>query len=337
MKKQRITLHDIATLAGVTKMTVSRYLRTPEKVKADTAARIASVIEEIGFEPDAENPQITSQAIPRIGVLIPSFNNQIFSELLAGIETVAEAEGYQTLVVSYDYSLQKEEEQIAALLAFNVKALILTDIAHSLRAEKYLQAAKIPIAEVMGVATRSNRINVGFDNIKAGSAAAGYLLDAGRKHIVYLGSMSDLRDQQRYQGYCATLEAAGLTPTHITPKRVSSIEMGAAMMQDALKSVPNLDGIFCTNDDLAIGVLRACQSANIDVPEQISIIGFHGLEIGQITTPRLASIKTPRYQMGKRATELLIQSIRGEGMVFQEIVETSLLPGDTLTRKKTSY
>ncbi|KYP94964.1 LacI family DNA-binding transcriptional regulator [Rosenbergiella epipactidis] len=329
MKKQRITLNDIAILAGVTKMTVSRFLRTPEKVKADTAERIASVIEEVGFEPDSDNPQITSQSIPRIGVLIPSFNNQIFSELLAGIEAVTEAQGYQTLVVTYDYSLQKEEEQIAALLAFNVKALILTDTAHSLRAEKYLHAAKVPIAEVMGIATQPERINVGFDNFRAGYEATQALIEAGRKHIAYFGSMSDLRDQQRYQGYCDALSAAGLATTHISPKKVSSIETGATMMQEALDSVPNLDAIFCTNDDLAIGVLRACQAANIDIPQRIAIVGFHGLEIGQITTPRLTSIKTPRYEVGKQATELLLQRVQGHETVSQVILETHFLIGDT--------
>ena len=168
MKAQRITLHDIAELAGVTKMTVSRYLRTPEKVKPETAERIASVIAEIGYQPDPDNPAMTSVAVPRIGVLIPSFHNQIFADLLAGIESVAAGHGYQTLVVNYDYDRQREEEQIAAVLAFNVKGLLLTESVHSLRADKYLNAAKIPIAEVMGLAENPGRINVGFDNFQAG-------------------------------------------------------------------------------------------------------------------------------------------------------------------------
>ncbi|MBT0724850.1 LacI family DNA-binding transcriptional regulator [Rosenbergiella sp. S61] len=331
MRKQRITLNDIAVLAGVTKMTVSRFLRTPEKVKADTAKRIASVIEEVGFKPDTDNPQITSQSIPRIGVLIPSFNNQIFSELLAGIEAVTEAYGYQTLVVTYDYSLQKEEEQIAALLAFNIKALILTDTAHSLRAEKYLQAAKIPVAEVMGMAAHPDRINVGFDNLRAGYEATQALIKAGRQHIAYFGSMADLRDQQRFQGYCNALDATGLSTIHVSPKKLSSIETGAMMMQEALHSVPDLDAIFCTNDDLAIGVLRACQAAGIDIPERIAIVGFHGLEIGQITTPRLTSITTPRYEVGKQATELLLQRIQGLNTASQVILETHFLVGDTFS------
>ena len=100
-------------------------------------------------------------------------------------------------------------------------------------------------------------------------------------------------------------------------------------MQEALDSVPNLDAIFCTNDDLAIGVLRACQAANINIPQRIAIVGFHGLEIGQITTPRLTSIKTPRYEVGKQATELLLQRVQGHETVSQVILETHFLIGDT--------
>lgn len=212
MKTQRITLDDIATLAGVTKMTVSRYLRTPEKVKTETADKIASVIAEIGYTPDPDNLALSSASPPRIGVLIPSFNNQIFADLLAGIESVTSAQGYQTLVVNYDYNPQREEEQIATVLALNIKGLILTESVHTIRAEKYLKAATIPVAEVMGLTETRDRINVGFDNYRAGYDMTAMLLASGKKRVIYFGSMSDRRDEQRYAGYCDAVAAAGLPP-----------------------------------------------------------------------------------------------------------------------------
>ncbi|VFS66344.1 Gluconate utilization system GNT-I transcriptional repressor [Raoultella planticola] len=120
------------------------------------------------------------------------------------------AHGYQTLVVNYDYDRQREEEQIAAVLAFHVKGLLLTESLHTLRADKYLNAAKIPIAEVMGLAENPGRINVGFDNFKAGFDMTTMLLASGKRHIIYFGSMSDVRDEQRYAGYCQAMENAGL-------------------------------------------------------------------------------------------------------------------------------
>lgn len=330
MKVQRITLNDIATLAGVTKMTVSRYLRTPEKVKPETARRIASVIEEVGYQPDPDNPAINSNAIERIGVLVPSFNNQIFADLLAGVESAAAARGYQTLVVNYDYDRQKEEEQIATVLAFNVKALLLTESVHSIRAEKYLRTARIPVAEVMGLAKNPGRINVGFDNFRAGLDMTRMLLASGKRQIIYFGAMSDLRDEQRYAGYCQAMSDAGLSAGRIMPGKISSVTMGTGMMTLARQMYPQMDGILCTNDDLAVGVLRECRACGIQVPEQMAIAGFHGLEIGQVTTPRLASVLTPRFDMGKIATELLIKKINGLPAIERVDLHYRLSMGETI-------
>lgn len=330
MKVQRITLNDIATLAGVTKMTVSRYLRTPDKVSPETAERIASVIKEVNYQPDPDNAVINSTTIQRIGVLVPSFHNQIFADLLAGAETAAAAYGYQTLVVNYDYDSQKEEEQIATVLAFNVKALLLTESVHSLRAEKYLRNTKIPVAEVMGLAENPGRINVGFDNFKAGLDMTRMLLASGKRHIIYFGSMSDIRDEQRYAGYCQGMADAGLSAGRITPGKVSSVSMGSGMMTLARQMYPQMDGILCTNDDLAVGVLRECQSRGIEVPAQLAIAGFHGLEIGQVTTPRLASVLTPRFEMGKVATELLIKQVKGLPAIERVDLHYRLSMGETI-------
>ncbi|HDR2889702.1 LacI family DNA-binding transcriptional regulator [Enterobacter soli] len=330
MKAQRITLNDIAELAGVTKMTVSRYLRTPDKVKPETAERIASVIAEIGYEPDPDNPAMSSTVVPRIGVLIPSFHNQIFADLLAGIESVTAAHGYQTLVVNYDYDRQREEEQIAAVLAFNVKGLLLTESVHTLRAEKYLNAAKIPVAEVMGLSDNPGRINVGFDNFKAGLDMTNMLLASGKRHIVYFGSMSDVRDEQRYAGYCQAMEAAGLTVGRIAPNKVSSVSIGTGMMTLARQMYADMDGILCTNDDLAVGVLQECLASGIRVPQTLAIAGFHGLEIGQVVSPRLASVLTPRAEMGKVATEILIKKIKGLPTIEKVDLHYRLSMGETI-------
>ncbi len=330
MKTQRITLDDIATLAGVTKMTVSRYLRTPEKVKTETAEKIASVIDEIGYVPDPENTATAKQNQPRIGVLIPSFNNQIFADLLAGIESVTSAQGYQTLVVNYDYNAQREEEQIATVLAFNIKGLILTESVHTVRAEKYLNAANIPVAEVMGLTEASGRINVGFDNYRAGYDMTAMLLASGKQRVIYFGSMSDRRDEQRYAGYRDAVEAAGFPAGRIVPNKVSSVSIGTGMMTLARQLYPDMDAILCTNDDLAVGVLQECQAAGIAVPQAMAIAGFHGLDIGQATTPRLASVITPRFEMGKVATEIVLKKINQQPTIEQVNLHYRLSMGATI-------
>lgn len=308
MKNQRVTLQDIALLAGVTKMTVSRYLRTPEKVAAETAEKIAQVMKEVNFT-DGDEARSTQK--PRIGVLIPSFNNQIFADLLAGIESITLEQGYQTLVVNYDYSRQREEEHIVQLLAYPIAGLILTDSEHTLRAEKYLTAAKIPVAQVMDLEGPEGRIAVGFDNFQAGYDMTEALLASGKRQVVYFGAMSDARDTKRFQGYCRAMEKQGLAPRQITPHRVSSVTVGSDMLAMARQLYPDLDGILCTNDDLAVGVLQECLRLGLRVPQDIALSGFHGLDIGKATTPGIASVITPRFDIGKVATEILLKRIKG--------------------------
>ncbi len=101
------------------------------------------------------------------------------------------------------------------------------------------------------------RIAVGFDNEQAGYDMTEALLASGKRHIVYFGAMSDARDNKRYRGYCRAMAAQGQTPRQIAPHRVSSVSIGADMLAMARERYPQLDGILCTNDDLAVGVLQA--------------------------------------------------------------------------------
>ena len=181
MKVQRITLEDIAALAGVTKMTVSRYLRTPEKVKPETAERIASVIEEVGYQPDADNPAISSNVAPRIGVLVPSFNNQIFSDVLAGIESVTTAHGYQTLVVNYDYDSQREEEQIATVLALIPIVGIAVFGWFWFRGETYMAAWNVSGLGTFGAIQSTLNVTLwSFIGVESASVAAGVVKNPKR-------------------------------------------------------------------------------------------------------------------------------------------------------------
>ncbi len=311
MKYQRITLQDIAELANVTKMTVSRYLRTPEKVAPETAARIASILSEVNFIADPDNVGHSAASIKRIGVLVPSFNNQIFADLLAGIESVAGARHIQTLVMNYDYDLLREEQQIAAILNQRISGLILTESQHSLRANKYLNSAHLPVAEVMGTQPGAGRINVGFDNRLAGYEMTKIILARGKKNIIWFGAMDDMRDRLRYEGYCQAMAESGRPAGRILPNKISSVSIASDMLAQALIDYPAIDAAFCTNDDIAAGVLQACRQRQWSVPGKMAIAGFHGLAIGQVTSPVLASVITPRFEMGRMATRIVISQIEG--------------------------
>lgn len=309
MRSHRISLQDIATLAGVTKMTVSRYLRTPERVAPETGAKIAKIIEEINYIPNRTPEMLLNAKSYTLGVLIPSFKNQIFADLLSGIESATKAGNYQILTSNFNYDKHVEEEQIINLLSYNIDGILLTEKSHTLRAEKYLRAARIPIVEVMDSEGSCLDMQVGFNNYNAGYDMTRTLLSKGRTRIIYFGSQDDKRDEARYQGYHRAMMQSGVEARRVNPKVISSQKLGAEIMENALTLYPDLDAIFCTNDDLALGALVWCLRKKIPVPEQIAIAGFHGLDISREMYPTMASVITPRYDIGYTAAELLLKKI----------------------------
>jgi LacI family transcriptional regulator, gluconate utilization system Gnt-I transcriptional repressor len=200
-RKRRPTLQDIADLTGVTKMTVSRYLRDPQAVAEATQERIAAAVEQLGYIPNRA-PEILSNATSRaIGILIPSLSNQVFSALVRGIASVTRPAGYQTLLAHYGYSPEREEEQVASLLSYHVDALILSDSLHTPRTRKMIATAGIPVVETMDLPEQPIDLVVGMDHRAAAQAMVTEMLSRGRRRPIYLGAQLDVRTRLRMEGY----------------------------------------------------------------------------------------------------------------------------------------
>ena len=278
MKKKRPVLQDVADLVGVTKMTVSRYLRNPEQVSEALRGKIAVALDELGYIPNRA-PDILSNATSRaIGVLLPSLTNQVFSEVLRGIESVTDAFGYQTMLAHYGYKPEMEEKRLESMLSWNIDGLILTERTHTPRTLKMIEVAGIPVVELMDSQSPCLDIAVGFDNFEAARQMTAAIIARGHRHVAYLGARLDERTIIKQKGY-----------------------------EQAM-----LDGIFCTNDDLAVGAAFECQRLGLKIPDDMAIAGFHGHDIGQVMEPRLASVLTPRERMGRIGAERLLARIRGE-------------------------
>ena len=298
MKNNRMTLQDIANLAGLNKMTVSRYLRDPGQVSERSRELISKVMEENNYIPNRAPEILLNARSKTIGVLIPSFRNQIFADVLAGIESVTSAHQYQTLIANYEYDPQREEREVLNLLSYNIDGLILTGKQHSDRMVQYVRASGIPVAELMDYGGQQLDIQVGFDNEKAAWDMTHAFLESGKRAIAFFGSMDDPRDLSRFRGTELALAEHGLKAYHMAPRTISSVALGRQMFLQMQQTRPDIDAIFCTNDDLAVGVLLECQAQGKAVPQEIAIAGFHGLEIGRARLQKIASVITPRYEIG---------------------------------------
>ncbi|MEM6051877.1 gluconate operon transcriptional repressor GntR [Erwinia sp. P7711] len=312
MKKKRPVLQDVADRVGITKMTVSRYLRNPDQVSVALQSRIAEALDELGYIPN-KAPDILSNSTSRaIGVLLPSLTNQVFADVLRGIEAVTDAAGYQTMLGHFGYSAEKEELQIRSLLAWNIDGLILTERTHTPASLRMIETAGIPVLEMMDSVSPCLDMAVGFDNVEAARQMTHAILKKGYRHTVYLGARLDERTLLKQQGYEQAMREAGFEPHSIMMEEASSFSMGATLFQEAQRRYPATDSLFCTNDDLAVGAMFECQRQGLRVPQEMAIAGFHGHDITQVVTPELATVVTPREKMGSESASLLLARIRGE-------------------------
>ncbi|PMH44465.1 transcriptional regulator [Vibrio sp. 10N.286.49.B3] len=330
-KKTRPTLQDIADKIGITKMTVSRYMRNPESVAVTTRDKIAAVVEELGYIQNRAPAMLSKSSSKAIGVLLPSLSNQVFAQFAQGIETVTKAQGYETLIAHYSYSEEEEESKIAALLSYQVDGLILTASQHTQRTLQMIKTAGIPVVETMEMPLKPIDMVVGLDHELASYTVVKQIIASGKKNIAYFGARLDTRTQLRMDGYNRAMQEAGLPSLPILTQEHSSFTLGKVLLAQALAVQPNLDGIFCTNDDIAIGTIMACQQLGMNVPAQISVVGYNALDIGQAMSPKLTSVNTPRFEIGTQSAELLLSVLVGE-KVESKIIDLgfSITSGESL-------
>ncbi len=311
IKKKRPTLQDIADRVGVTKMTVSRCLRDPAQVSEAIREKVEQAVEDLGYIPNRAPDILSNAKSNAIGVLVPSLTNQVFAEVIRGIESVTTPAGYQTMIAHYGYSEELEEQSIASLLSYNVDAIILSENVHTDKARKMLQIASIPVVEIMDSYSPRIEQAVGFDNTQAAKEMTKAMLAQGREHIAYFAARMDERTRLKMEGYRQALAEVGKTEITLQTEAASSFTLGSKLLGEVLDKYPYVDGIFCTNDDLAIGALYECQRRRISIPEQMAIAGFHGHDISQVMIPKLATVLTPREEIGKVAAQQLIERLKG--------------------------
>ncbi len=310
-KKKRPTLQDIADRVGVTKMTVSRCLRDPAQVSEAIREKVEQAVEDLGYIPNRAPDILSNAKSNAIGVLVPSLTNQVFAEVIRGIESVTTPAGYQTMIAHYGYSEELEEQSIASLLSYNVDAIILSENVHTEKARKMLQTASIPVVEIMDSYSPRIEQAVGFDNTQAAKEMTKAMLAQGREHIAYFAARMDERTRLKMEGYRQALAEVGKAEITLQTEAASSFTLGSKLLGEVLDKYPYVDGIFCTNDDLAIGALYECQRRGISIPEQMAIAGFHGHDISQVMIPKLATVLTPREEIGKVAAQQLIERLKG--------------------------
>jgi LacI family gluconate utilization system Gnt-I transcriptional repressor len=303
----RVTIQDIAARAKVSAMTVSRALKNSPSVSVELRERIKAIASKSGYVVHHAARTLASSRSRLIGVLVPSFSNEVFVDVLAGIRDCLQPQGYQMMVGDTLYSPAIEERMFRTYLEHMPDGFLMTGFDCTKSIKSISDANSIPLVHMMDLSPR--HMSVGFSQQDAGHAMGRYLVGRGYRNLTYIAGQLDPRVLKRREGFRRAIAEAG--PTHhyheVMVPDPSSVGLGAKLLGHVLDLVPQCDAIFACNDDLAAGVLFECQRRGIKVPDALAVAGFNDLTYCAWTSPTITSITTPRYQVGFEAAQLLLK------------------------------
>ncbi len=316
-----VTLQDVAAAAGVTAITVSRYLRAPAIVAADTGARIQAALVQTGYVPNKQAGLLASGVSNMVAVLLPNLANSIFAETAQGLSDGLQAAGFELLIASTGYSQEREEHQLRALMGWHPAAVVVTGRRHSPGALKLLSNAKAagtPVIEIWDHhppepgARRTRFTQIGFNHDEVGRAMAEHLLRAGHRHLAYVdsGVAEDYRAHERGMGFAAAAEEAGAVVTvHVAPAG-DAFDAGRQVLGELLRAgPPHITAAAFANDHLACGALLEASRRSVPVPGRMALLGFGDFAIARQLSPALSSVQPPRHGIGVETARSLLNAL----------------------------
>lgn len=310
--KRPLTLRDVSEASGVSEMTVSRVLRNRGDVSESTREKVLAAAKELGYVPNKIAGALASSRVNLVAVIIPSLSNMVFPEVLTGINQVLEDTELQPVVGVTDYLPEKEERVLYEMLSWRPSGVIIAGLEHSDAAKAMLKAAGIPVVEIMDTDGRPVDAMVGISHRRAGREMARAILKAGYRHIGFMGTKMPLdhRARKRFEGFTEVLAKNGV---EIEDREFysggSALAKGREMTQTMLDRSPELDFLYYSNDMIGAGGLLYLLEQGIEVPGQIGLAGFNGVELLQGLPRQLATMDACRLEIGRKAAEIIVNRL----------------------------
>ena len=304
------TIRDIARHAGVSVTTVSRTLREPEAVRPAKRDRVNQAIAELKYVPNAIAQQLRRPRAEAIIVIVPAIDNPFFSGIIQSIENVAHALGYRVLIGESQGKQERLDHYADMVTARVADGLILLGSLLPSTVSAAMQAGRpgpIPLVLACERFDGLDCPNVVIDNVAAAKAAVDHLVACGRRRIATItGPMGNSLCQDRLAGYRLALAEAGLSAAPGWAEEGDfSVESGHLAMARLLAHEVRPDAVFCANDEMAIGAIRAAAAVNLAVPGDVAVVGFDDLRFGAFATPPLTTIRQPTTCIGETAMRML--------------------------------
>ena len=323
------TIHDVAKLAGVAPITVSRVINHSGYASAETRRRVEAAVAELGYVPNRLARSLRVKRTNAIALVLTDITNPFFTTVARGVEDVASAAGYSVTFCNTDEDAAKEQRNIDLLLQQQVDGILLVPALSSADAVQAIQAHDLPVIVLDRRVPGAEADVVRCDSAGGAYELVRYLVGLGHRHIAMLGGPAGTSTaDDRLSGYRQAMREAGLEEQVETGSFTQT--SGYEMAQRTLSRSPQPSAIFAANNFIAIGAMKALQEAGLNVPEDMALVGFDDLPAALVMFPFLTVAAQPAYEMACKATELLLARIEGEG---PEAVQEIVLPTELIVRQ----
>lgn len=338
MPRKKVTIHDVARQADVSIGTVSAVLNEKPTVSKHTRHRVLQVIGELSYRPSAAARRSRAPAGKCLGLVVPEVHDPYFADLILGVKQQAAAAGYQVMVASSERTNTQERQVVRVLAEKKVDGMIVgpllddeADLSH-LFAMKLRDFPLVLLESVPGL--QANVVEI--DRVEASKKAVEYLIDRGHERIVHFAGPRHSMHTDRYvRGVQQALSARRRVfsdddVVHAGTRLEDGYKAGLACFRDRTADRPT--AVTCYNDLLALGLIRALRELKLDVPGDVSVVGYEDIEVASYASPPLTTVRVPTREMGRQAVEMLIRLVESVDPVPEKRV---CLQAEMVERKST--
>ncbi|MFC3884580.1 LacI family DNA-binding transcriptional regulator [Bacillus songklensis] len=309
----KVTIYDVAEKAGVSIATVSKVINNTGRISEKTRKKVQEVMTQLNYQPSMVASALTRKRTGTIGLLVPDIANPFFAEVARSFEDCAQKLGFGLVICSTDGKDEKANLYLSLLMRKQVDGLIIASYIKETALVEQMLKEKIPVV-LFTIDIPTLGINsVSVDDYKGGFQATSYLLSLGHKHIGVIAEDIS-RSYHRVQGYKEAIIRAGmnLNESNIiyTTAAIENGKMVARQLLQRKEDRPT--AIFACNDLLAIGAIEEARKLGINIPEELSIIGFDNTILAEIANPTLTSVSQPIKEMANQAMTVLLEEIENE-------------------------
>lgn len=308
------TIKDVAAAASVSVATVSRVLNDNGYVNEETKKRVLQAISDLNYIPNEVARSLFKKQSRTIALIVPDIKNPFFPEVARAIEDVANSREFTLILCNSDEKVEKEMMYLDVMKQKYVDGII---IVTSTLTPKHIEKRDIPIV-ALDRPISTDIPSVSVDNFEGAKRAVKYLKETGCKKIAYIrGPQTVVNADERFKGYIDEVKNESWFSHDLVVNGNHNVIETTEATKKLLTRQPDIDGIFAGNDYMAVGVLKAAEQLGIKIPDDLSVIGFDGIQLSQLTSPELTTMAQPIYELGYTAAELLFEMIDGKQMSKQ--------------------